>query len=206
MSDVNRTASAADQPLPVAEAMRRRAPDGARRPPRARPYLRLLWIIPGLALLGAGLYTYYDIEDDGTVHTIQLATKPGMVGQASEALRLISVGTPDLYLKIKTADGAQVRTFTHEDTPVGNGLKWALDKPLRMRDVREVEVWDEDAVRDNFADRVSLGSAWSAEGQTYRIDLLGERSQPPKWALPVAVGGGVVTLVVLLRFVWDQVI
>ena len=27
MSDVNRTASAADQPLPVAEAMRRRARD-----------------------------------------------------------------------------------------------------------------------------------------------------------------------------------
>ena len=206
MSDVNRSASAADQPLPVAEALRRRAPDGARRPPRARPYLRLRWIIPGLALLGLGVYKYYDIEDDGTVHTIQLATKPGMVGQASEALRLISVGTPDLYLKIKTADGAQVRTFTHEDTPVGNGLKWALDKPLRMRDVQEVEVWDEDAVRDNFADRVSLGSAWSAEGQTYRIALLGERSQPPKWALPVAVGGGVVTLVVLLRFVWDQVI
>ena len=205
MSDVNRTASA-DQPLPVAEAMRRRAPAGSQRPPRARPYLRLLWILPGLALLGAGLYKYYDVEDDGTVHTIQVTTKPGMVGQASEALRLISVGTPDLYLKIKTADGAQLRTFTHEDTPVGNGLKWALDKPLRMRDVREVEVWDEDAVRDNFADRVSLGSAWSAEGQTYRIELLGEKAQPPKWALPVAVGGGVVTLVVLLRFVWDQVI
>jgi hypothetical protein len=206
MSDANRAASA-DQPLPVAEAMRRRAaPRGAPRPPRARPYLRLLWIIPGLALLGAGLYRHYDVEDDGTVHTIQVTTKPGMVGQASEALRLISVGTPDLYLKFKTADGAVTRTFTHEDTPVGNGLKWSLDKPLRMRDVREVEVWDEDAIRDNFADRVSLGSAWSAEGQAYRIDLLGERSQPPRWALPVAVAGGVVTLVVVLRFVWDQVI
>ena len=206
MSDVNRTASAADQPLPVAEAMRRRAPAGAQRPPRARPYLRLLWIIPGLALLGLGLYKFYDVPDDGTVHTVQLTTKPGPVGQASEAVRLISLGTPDLYLKIKTADGTVTRTFTHQDTPIGNGLKWALDKPLRMRDVREIEVWDEDAVRDNFADRVALGSAWSAEGQTYRIDLFGEKAQPPKWALPVAVAGGVVTLVVLLRFVWDQVI
>ena len=206
MSDAKRTASAADQPLPVAEAMRRRAPAGAQRPPRARPYLRLLWIIPGLALLGLGLYKFYDVPDDGTVHTVQLTTKPGPVGQASEAVRLISLGTPDLYLKIKTADGTVTRTFTHQDTPIGNGLKWALDKPLRMRDVREIEVWDEDAVRDNFADRVALGSAWSAEGQTYRIDLFGEKAQPPKWALPVAVAGGVVTLVVLLRFVWDQVI
>jgi hypothetical protein len=205
MSDVNRAASA-DQPLPVAEAMRRRAPSAAnQRPPRARPYLRLLWIIPGLALLGAGLYKYHDVKDDGAVHTVQLTTKPGMVGQASEALRLVSLGTPDLYLKIKVSDG-QIKTFTHKDTPIGNGLKWSLDKPLRMRDVREVEVWDEDAVRDNFADRVALGGTWSAEGQTYRIDLLGERAQPPKWALPVAVAGAVVTLVVLLRFVWDQVI
>jgi hypothetical protein len=203
MNDVNR--SDADQPLPVAEAMKRRAPAAARqRPPRARPYLRLLWIIPGLALLAFGLYRYYDVEDDGTVHTIQLATKPGMVGQASEALRLINPGTPDLYLKIKTPD-AEVRTFTHKDTPIGNGLKWSLERPLRMRDVREVEVWDEDPVRDNFVDRVAV-AGWSAEGQTYKIDLHGQRDQPANWALPVAVAGGVVTLVALLRFVWDQVI
>ena len=203
MNDVNR--ADAGQPLPVAEAMKRRAPTAPQhRPPRARPYLRLLWIIPGLALLGLGLYKHYDVEDDGTVHTIQLATKPGMVGQASEALRLINPGTPDLYLKVKTTD-AEFKTFTHKDTPIGNGLKWSLDRSLRMRDVREVEVWDEDAVRDNFADRVAVAD-WTAEGQTYKIDLLGQRDQPPKWALPLAVAGGVVTLVVLLRFVWDQVI
>ena len=204
MNDVNRS-DAADQPLPVAEAMKRRAPAGSQaRPPRARPYLRLLWIIPGLALLGFGLQKYYDVTDDGAVHTIQLATKPGMVGQASEALRLINPGTPDLYLKVKTSAG-EFKTFTHKDTPIGNGLKWSLDKPLRMRDVREVEVWDEDAVRDNFADRVAV-AGWSAEGQTYKIDLLGQRDEPAKWALPVAVAGGVVALVALLRFVWDQVI
>ncbi len=202
MNDVNR--ASADEPLPVAEAMKRRTGAPSQRPPRARPYLRLLWIIPGLALLGIGLQKYYDVEDNGTVHTIQLATKPGMVGQASEALRLINPGTPDLYLKIKTSDG-EIKTFTHKDTPIGNGLKWSLDKPLRMREVREVEVWDEDAMRDNFADRVAV-SGWSAEGQAYRIDLLGQRDQPAAWAVPVAVAGGVVTLVVMLRFVWDQVI
>jgi len=205
MNDANRAEAEAGQPLPVAEAMRRRAPTTPQpRPPRARPYLRLLWVIPGLALLGLGLQKYYDVQDDGTVHTIQLATKPGMVGQASEALRLINPGTPDLYLKVKTTD-AEFKTFTHKDTPIGNGLKWSLDRSLRMRDVREVEVWDEDAVRDNFADRVAVAD-WTAEGQTYKIDLLGQRDQPPKWALPLAVAGGVVTLVVLLRFVWDQVI
>ena len=203
MNDASR--ADAEEPLPVADAMKRRAPAASqRRPPRARPYLRLLWILPGLALLGFGLQKYYDVQDDGTIHTIQLATKPGMVGQASEALRLINPGTPDLYLKIKTSD-AEVRTFTHTDTPIGNGLKWSLDAPLRMRDVREIEVWDEDPVRDNFADRVAV-AGWSAEGQAYKIDLLGQRDEPAKWALPVAVAGGVITLVVLLRFVWDQVI
>src|SRR5688500_17295244 len=203
MNDVNR--ADAGQPLPVAEAMKRRAPTAPQhRPPRARPYLRLLWIIPGLALLGLGLYKHYDVVDDGTVHTIQLTTKPGMVGQASEALRLINPGTPDLYLKVKTQD-TEIKTFTHKDKPIGNGLKWSLDKPLRMRDVREIEVWDEDAVRDNFKDRVAV-SSWSAEGQAFKIDLMGQRFGPPKWALPVAAVGGAVTLIALLRFVWDQVI
>ena len=207
MNDVNPTEpqpppQQRGEPLPVAEVMRQRS---ASRPPRARPYLRLLWIVPGLALLGLGLYKYRDVEDDGTVHTVSLSTKPGMVGQASEALRLVNPGTPDLYLKIRTGDGGELKTFTHKDTPIGNGLRWSLDKPLRMRDVREVEVWDEDAVRDNFKDRVAV-SSWSAEGQTFKIDLMGEKFGPPKWALPVAAVGGAVTLIALLRFVWDQVI
>jgi hypothetical protein len=191
-------------PLPVADVMRRRSPGGGTRPPRARPYLRLLWIIPGLAMLAAGLYAIYDVEDDGVVHTVQLTTKPGVVGQASEALRLVKPGTPDLYLKIKSGEQLE-RTSTYKDTPIGNGLKWPLKEPARMRQISEIEVWDENVFRDDFKDRVSL-AGWSAEGQAFRIDLHGTPLQPPGWAYPLAAVGGVITLIALLRFVWDQVI
>lgn len=187
-------------PLPVAEAARRRRP----KTPRAAPYLRLLWLIPGLVLLGTGLYVHTDVEDDGVVNRIQLTTKPGMVGQASEALRLVKPGNPDLYLKVKIGDSEE-RTRTFKNTPIGNGLVWNLDEPRRMSQIDQVEVWDENVFRDDFKDRVML-SGWNAEGQTYRIDLLGEPFEPPNWALPVAAVGGAITLMVLLRFVWDQVI
>jgi hypothetical protein len=190
------------QPLPVAEAMRQRKPA---RPPRARPYLRLLWLIPGLALLGVGLYKYYDVEDDGVVHTVQITTKPGPVGQAAEALRLVQTGNPDLYLKIKTAAPSELRTDKYKDTPIGNGLKWPVKSPLRMREVREVEVWDSNVWRDDFIDRVAI-SGWTAEGQIFRVELLGDKFRPPDWALPVAAVGGMITLFALMRFVWDQVI
>lgn len=187
------------QPLPVADAIKQRA-----RPPRAKPYLRLLWLIPGLALLGAGLYAYYDVEDDGIVTMVQLTTKPGLVGQTSEALRLVQPGNPDLYLKIKSSAGEE-KTRAFKDTPIGNGLIYRVAKPTRMREIREVEVWDENAFSDDFKDHVTL-SGWSAEGQAYRIDLLGDKFKPPAWALPVAAVGGAITLIALLRFVWDQVI
>lgn len=186
------------QPLPVAEALRRR------RPPRARPYLRLLWLIPGLTLLGVGLYAYYDVEDDGDVTMVQLSTKPGLVGQTSEALRLLQPGNPDLYLKVKFPEGEE-RTRTFKDTPIGNGLVFPLAKPARLRRIREVEVWDENPFRDDFKDRVTL-QGWNAEGQFFRIDLLGTKDQPTGWALPVAAAGGAISLIALLRFVWDQVI
>jgi hypothetical protein len=187
------------EPLPVAAAVAQR-----RRTPRARPYLRALWLIPGLLMLGIGLYVYYDVPDDGLVTTIQVTTKPGLVGQTAEALRLVQMGTPDLYLKIKTAAGEE-RTPTFHDTPLGNGLRWALKSPARMRHVKEVEIWDENVISDDFKDR-TLMSGWSAEGQTFRVELIGEKDRPPAWALPVAAAGGAITLIALLRFVWDQVI
>jgi hypothetical protein len=192
MNDVN------PQP-PVARTVQRKP-----RPPRARPYLRLLWLIPGLTLLGAGLYAYHDVEDDGRVTMIQLTTKPGLVGQTSEALRLVQPGNPDLYLKIKFPPG-QEQTRTFKDTPIGNGLIFPLNNAVRMREIREIEVWDENAFRDDFKDRMPIAS-WNAEGQTFRVDLLGEKFRPPGWALPVAAAGGVIALIALLRFVWDQVI
>jgi hypothetical protein len=201
-----------NEPLPVAEAMKQRAaanPKPARRTrshPRARPYLRLLLAIPGLALLAIGLYYYNDIEDNGYVDTIKLTTKPGLVGQVSESVRLVEPGNPDLYLKITIAgQKAPAQTKTYKDMPVGNGLQWPLDKPILMSDLKQVDVWDENTFKDKQLDHITLGG-WSAEGQTFRIDLLGRKFEPPKWAMPIAAVGGTIVLLVFLRFVWDQVI
>lgn len=192
-----------DQPLPIAQAAadKRRA-----RPPRSRVFMRLLWAIPGIVLLALGAWRYQDVKDDGPVSTIRLTTKPGIVGQASEAFRLIEPGNPDLYLKI-TVDGQAepLRTATFKDIPIGNGLDWKLEKPLLMTQVRSIEVWDEDLIRDRMQDRMNMGT-WAAEGQTYRVELLGKKYEPAGWALPTALAGGAIVLVVLLRFVWDQVI
>jgi hypothetical protein len=192
-----------DQPLPVAQAAaeKRRA-----RPPRSRVFLRLLWAIPGIALLALGAWKYQDVKDDGPVNTIRLTTKPGIVGQASEAFRLIELGNPDLYLKITLADKPDaIRTVTFKDMPIGNGLDWQLEKPVLMTEVRSIEVWDEDLIRDRMQDRMTMGT-WTAEGQTFRVELIGQRFKPAPWALPTALAGGAIVLVVLLRFAWDQVI
>ncbi|HEY7089015.1 MAG TPA: hypothetical protein VH518_13050, partial [Tepidisphaeraceae bacterium] len=83
--------------------------------PRSRPYLRLLWMIPGLAMLGAGLYYYNNVEEGGEVTTIKLTTKSGIVGQAAEAVANVQ-SNPDLYLKVTTSSGA-IDFPAQKDTP-----------------------------------------------------------------------------------------
>jgi hypothetical protein len=183
-------------------------PSTPRRPsPAGRVYLRLLWLIPGLAILSAGLWGYLDVEPGGIVHTIRLTTKPGPVGQASEALRLVTPGKADHYLRLFFSDGQEIRTQTYKNIPIGNGLFWQLDEPRHVGDFQRIEVWDHNVFRDSMLDRVTLSPMeWSAEGQTYRLDLLGEAFTAPPWALPTTAAGATICLLVLLRFVWDQVV
>ncbi len=177
----------------------------APKPPRAKPYLRLLWLIPALAMLGVGLYYHYNVPDGGEVNAIKLTTKGGMVGQAAEAVANIDPATPDLYLKVFTPAGeTQLPVF--KDTPIGNGLTWNLPKPLPLADAQRVEVWDHHRIlKDKQLDRITLGG-WSIDGQRFHVDLLGKKNEPPKWAMPLGAIGGVLSLLALLRFVWDQVI
>jgi hypothetical protein len=161
-------------------------------------------MIPGLAMLGAGLYYYNNVEEGGEVTTIKLTTKSGIVGQAAEAVANVQ-SNPDLYLKVTTSSGA-IDFPAQKDTPVGNGLEWKLPKPMPLHALQRVDVFDHHWIRsDPQLDRITL-SGWATEGQRFHVDLLGQRFEPPKWALPVAAMGGAITLLVLLRFVWDQVI
>lgn len=173
--------------------------------PRSRPYLRLLWLIPGLAMLGVGLFYHYNVKEGGEVNAIKLTTKSGMVGQAAEAVANVGLTTPDLYLMFYTTAG-ETRLPTFKDTPVGNGLTWNLPKTVALRDVQRIEVWDHHTItKDKQLDRITL-SNWSDDGQLFHVDLLGQRNEPPKWAIPLAAAGGAITLLGLLKFVWDQVV
>jgi hypothetical protein len=184
------------------------APTETAKPPekpvrRSRPYLRLLWLIPSLAMLGVGLHFCTNVKEGGEVTALKLTTKSGMVGQASEAVANVR-SNPNIYLKIFTVDG-EIKTSQFKNTPVGNGLTWNLDKPRQLHQFQRVEVWDDEWGDDEQLDRITL-AGWAADGQRFHVDLLGQPNVAPKWALPAAAVGGAFTLLVLLRFVWDQVI
>src|SRR5512132_3493550 len=71
------------------------------RVPSARRYwLRLLLLIPALAMLGAGLYSHYTGDPGVIIDGIKLRTKEGLVGQASEAVANVNPSNPDLYLRV----------------------------------------------------------------------------------------------------------
>ncbi len=174
--------------------------------PRARPYWRLLFLVPSAATLCMGLYYYTHFEQGGVVNAIKLTTKQGLVGQAAEAVSNVSLSSPDLYLKV-FYPGREDKLAVKKDTPVGNGLTWDLPVKMGVGNFRRVEVWDYHRITsDKSLDRITLEGQWSAEGQRFQVDLIGEKFQPPTWALPTAAVGGALTLLCIVRFVWDQVV
>lgn len=175
-------------------------------PRRASTYLlRLLMLIPAAAVAGFGWWRYVDVPDGGTVHSIKLTTKPGPVGQFAEAKRQVRPSNPDLYLKLHL-QGTERNTKTFYNTPVGNGLTWHLDDPLDIKAIRRIEVWDDDTFSDTLFDQMSFNGEWAAEGGEFRLELIGEHPRAPEWALPTLAVGATLCGVILLRFLWDQVV
>ena len=177
------------------------------RPPRrSRSYLfHLLVLIPALAVGAYAFYRHTTFEAGGTVSAIKLTTRHDMVGQAADAVANVDPATPDLYLKVTLASG-EIELPVRADTPIGNGLTWDLPTVQKLQDVQRVDVWDHNSMwKDRQFDRITLND-WSADGQKYHVDLLGQRNAPPPWALPTLSAAGAVALVVLLKFVWDQVV
>jgi hypothetical protein len=174
--------------------------------PRSRPYARLLFLVPALAMLGIGAFYQYNVEEGGEVNAIKVTTKQGVVGQAAEAVANLTPTTPDLYLKLATTTGEMTLPI-FKSTPIGNGLTWNLPQVFQLRQIQRVEVWDHHMLwKDKPLDRITLGGGWGIDGQLFHIDLMGKKIEPPRWAMPMAAVGGALTLLVLLRFVWDQVI
>lgn len=174
-------------------------------PRRAASYIwRLLLLLPAAAVAGFGWMKYSDVPVGGTVNAIKLTVKPGPVGQAREAFDSVKPTTPDLYLKFNVP-GRDIETPVKDDQPIGNGVTWYLDGQFNLTDIKRVEVWDDDTFGDKQLDNITM-NGWFTDGQTFRIELLGERVRAPEWALPTAAAGATLCAVILLRFVWDQVV
>ena len=181
--------------------------------PRARGYLWrwLLLLVPALAMLGYGLQRYYAVAPGGTINAVKLSTKDGLVGQASEAVSNVNPSNPDLYLRLYLAGDKELwpekmPELVKKDTPVGNGLTWDLPATMQMTNLARVDVWDHHAItKDKQLDRITI-TGWNTEGQRYHVELIGQPNKAPEWALPLAAAGAALTLAVIAKFVWDQVV
>ena len=149
-----------------------------RRTPRARFYWRLLFLIPSLTTLAIGLYYYTHFEQGGVVNGVKLSTKQGLVGQAAEAMSNLS-STPDLYLKVFSPKGEMWPEDSvpnwpsiKKNTPIGNGITWDLPKPMPLKEIQRIEVWDHHRITsDRNWDRITIEGAWSTEGQRFHVQL-----------------------------------
>src|SRR5688500_15631278 len=106
-----------------------------------------------LCVLGAGLAMLYwmpDRTDPGTVTEVRLTG-----GQGIDIPKLEDVlDTPDYFVEVVTELGS-IRSEKFNDTPLGNGLSFKLPVPVGLADIREIKVWDENAMRkDSQVDRI----------------------------------------------------
>ena len=151
--------------------------------PIARSYLwRLLPLVPAIALVAWGWHGRASVASGAGVATsIKLTTKPDLAGQARDAYDSVWPTTADLFIVVRTRDDHERKLPTFRDTPIGNGLTWALKPPVDARDVALVEVWDRRRiVGDKQLDRVAFGAGeWTAKGQTFQLDLLGSPAASP---------------------------
>jgi hypothetical protein len=168
------------------------------------PYVLLALLSACVLLCGLALTYWRDVPDVGTVTEIRITAKPGIDLSKIEEI----LDTPDYYLEVLTEPGS-VKTETFGDTRVGNGLTFKLPVPLRVADVTEVKVWDEDAVgKDKLIDRVDHPGR-SVDGEKFHFNLTGWT--PPKskdWqiGMTLAIVGGVVLMITAVKFVRAQVV
>jgi hypothetical protein len=138
---------------------------------------------------------------------VKVTTKQGFVGQAAEAVANAKPQTPDLYIQVIPRTGEKIVMPAFKNTPVGNGLTWNLPRTLDLGEIDRIEVWDHNSIwKDSEFDRVNIEHAWEADGQQFHVQLQGRKIEPPPWAMPTLVGGAVAAGLVVLKFVWDQVV
>jgi hypothetical protein len=160
---------------------------------------------------GAGLALLYWLPrptDLGTVTQVRITAKPGIDLSKIEDV----LDTPDYYVEVLTHEGkpGSIRTGTEEDKPVGSGLSFDLPVPVRLADIKEIRIWDDnslgrdDAIRDR-TDR----PARSIAGERFTFTLGGQVPEAPavnKVGWPLVALGGLILLLVIIRFIAAQAI
>jgi hypothetical protein len=154
------------------------------------------------------LYWLPQTQELGTVRQVRITAKPGIDLSKIEDV----LDTPDYYVEVLTHEGkpGSMRTKTEEDKPVGSGLTFDLPVPVRLADIKEVRVWDDNSLgRDDVIRDRTDRPARSVAGERFTFTLHGEVPgetgvRKVGWALVVC--GGVVLLLVVVRFVAAQAV
>lgn len=178
--------------------------------PRARAFPwfdALLTVLLGACVTLAGLamlFWYAAPADTGTVNQVRIVAKPGIDLSKIEEI----IDTPDYYVEAWSGEG-MIRSATQKDTRVGNGLTFDLPVPMRVADVTEVKVWDENITRDSLVDRVDRVAFRQIGGEKFKFELIGQtppiaRDRQIGWGL--AIAGGAVLALSVLRFIWRQAV
>lgn len=178
--------------------------------PRATPFPwfdALLTVALGICVLLAGLgmlFWYAAPADPGTVQQVRIVPRQGIdLGKIGEIL-----STPDYYVEAWSGQG-MIRSATHKGTRVGSGLTFDLPVPMRLADLTEVRVMNSNILRDTLVDRVDRIAARQIEGERFKFELIGQTpplSRDRQVGMGLAIAGGAVVALSLLRFIWRSAV
>ena len=178
-------------------------------PPPAAPFPwfpYLLLALVSACVLVAGLllaFWMHERADSGTVNEIRISAKGDIDMQKFEEV----LDVPDYYLELSTEQGS-IRTKTFKDTRVGNGLTWKLPVPVPLSAVKELRVYDENIGNDKMMDRIDQPGR-ETNGEKFHFSLQGQippRSNERTVGLALAICGGAILLLTLLKFIRAQVL
>jgi hypothetical protein len=176
-------------------------------PPRAKSFPWFAYTLLALvgiasAVAGTLLLNRHDNDNFGTVNEIRITAKPGIDLRKIEEV----LDTPDYYIEIATEQG-KTQSETYKDTRVGNGLTFHLPIAVRLGDIKEIRLCDQNVMKDSLVDRVDRVGRTTL-GERFQFELLGAEPPQPlhRVGVALAIGGGILLLIVLVRFIWYQVI
>jgi hypothetical protein len=196
MSDTTTTTAPAAPPTPA--------------PPPAAPFPWFAYILLALVsacVVAAGLTLVFwspGSDDPGTVNEVRITAKPGIDFRKLEEV----LSTPDYYLELLTEQGA-IRTRTFKNTRLGTGLTFKPPVPVPLSAITELRIWDEETIsKDKQIDRVDR-PAREVDGEKFHFSLSGyipPHSNQWKVGLALAICGGAILLLTLLKFIRAQVL